>query len=238
MIVQHGALEHAGVVFGAQHVPAAGFPQPTPHTPQFACARAAHCASHRVLQQNGSNAQIAWQQLGSEQPRPLWAKQQLCGTPHCACARCGLDRLRIATNNATRRVGVCASRNVSHTRDAIVRCPLRAISSALKLLGRAIMDNTTGRGVRVVDARPHISRNNDSGFQRNAPPDSGHAAISWRSRRLIQSQYVATRSHHQRNSARKEFCPSSRSRVRRSGRARMAKRAAERPIGASHACTV
>jgi len=39
-----------------------------------------------VVQQKGSAAQIAWQQFGSEQPRPLCAKQQLCRMPHCARA--------------------------------------------------------------------------------------------------------------------------------------------------------
>ena len=219
MIVQHGALEHAGVVFGAQHVPAAGLPQPTPHTPQFACASAAHCASHCVLQQNGSNAQIAWQQLGSEQPRPLWAKQQLCGTPHCACARCGLKRLRIATNNTTNLVTTCvgmrANGDANHACDASVRCPVCARCDALRLFGRAIMVDTTNRSARVADGRPHISRNNGSGVQHNAPPNNGQAAISWRSSRLIHSQYVATRPHHQCNSGMKDFCSSSRSRVRR-----------------------
>jgi hypothetical protein len=81
--VQHGASEHAGVVLAAQQLPADGLPQPTPHTPQFACAREAHIASQRVLQQNGSIAQTSWQHVGSTQPRPLLAKQQLLGfTPH------------------------------------------------------------------------------------------------------------------------------------------------------------
>jgi hypothetical protein len=48
-----------------------------PHTPQFACAREAHIASHRVLQQNGSIVQTSWQQETSLQPRPVFAKQQL-----------------------------------------------------------------------------------------------------------------------------------------------------------------
>jgi len=51
MMVQQGASEQAGVDFGAQQLPADGLPQPTPHTPQFACARAAHMASHELEQQ-------------------------------------------------------------------------------------------------------------------------------------------------------------------------------------------
>jgi hypothetical protein len=77
MSVQQGASEHAGVVFAAQQLPADGLPQPTPQTPQFACAREAHIASQRVLQQNGSIAQTSWQQETFLQPRPVFAKQQL-----------------------------------------------------------------------------------------------------------------------------------------------------------------
>jgi len=33
-IEQQGAFEQAGVVLGAQQLPAFGFPQPTPQTPQ------------------------------------------------------------------------------------------------------------------------------------------------------------------------------------------------------------
>lgn len=86
-MLQHGASEHAGVAFGAQQLPAAGFPQPTPHTPQLAWARDAQSASHDVLQQKGSIAQTSWQQEGSMHPRPACAKQQLPWlTPHCAYA--------------------------------------------------------------------------------------------------------------------------------------------------------
>jgi hypothetical protein len=75
---QQAALAQPGVWLAMQQSFASGWPQTPRHADglQVASAASAQMKSHRVLQQNGSAAQIVSQQVASEQPGVMLAEQQ------------------------------------------------------------------------------------------------------------------------------------------------------------------
>jgi hypothetical protein len=78
-VSQHAASEQPGVWLGVQQSLPFGSPQMSLHVVHSCSACAAHDWLHASMQQNGSTAQTASQQVASEQPGVTLAVQQSLG---------------------------------------------------------------------------------------------------------------------------------------------------------------